>query len=149
MAFAFLGVCHLFSLERNCPFRKVPSVLGNVSAAWQNAAVSRAGIWSGRGDARFCFAFEQIRQERVSYYAQKQTNYRPNENATYRARLDDADTSAANDANCRKGSEDAATQAGNNKDRSGPSRESENNAAELLAKTAGRSEGLVLPTDEK
>jgi hypothetical protein len=90
--------------------------------------------------------FEQIRRERVSYYAQKQINYRPNENATYRARLDNADTSAANDANCRKGSEDAATEAGNNKDRSGPCRESENNAAELLAETAGHSEG---PTAEK
>jgi hypothetical protein len=111
--------------------------------------VSRAGIWSGRVDALFCFTFEQIKHAGVIYNAEKQTHYRPHENATRRARLDDADTSAANDANCRKGSEDAATEAGNNKDRSGPSRESENNAAELLAKTAGSSEGLVLPTDEK
>jgi hypothetical protein len=58
---------------------------------------------------------------------------------------DDADTSAAYDANCRKGSEDAATEAGNSKDRSGPCRESENNAAELLAETAGHSEALTLP----
>ena len=132
-------------LGKKLPFSESSFRSRNVSAARQNAAVSRAGIWSGRVDARFCFAFEQIRQERVSYHAQKQTNNRPNENATRRARLDDADTSAANDANCRKGSEDAATKAGNNKDRSGPSRESENNAAELLAKTEGSSEGLVLP----
>jgi len=60
--------------------------------------------------------------------AQRQTNiYRSNDNATPRARLD-ADTRAAYDANCGKGSEDAATETTADKDRSSPRRQSENNA---------------------
>jgi hypothetical protein len=77
---------------------------------------------------------------------QKQTNaHRPNENATHRAWLDDAYTSATYDANCGKGSEDAAyaaTETTANKDGSSPRRESENNAAELPAEAAGCPEGL-------
>jgi hypothetical protein len=49
--------------------------------------------------------------------AQKQTNvHRPNENATHRAWLDNADTSAAYDASCGKGNEDAATETTAHKD---------------------------------
>jgi hypothetical protein len=83
---------------------------------------------------------ERIRQQRVIYDAQKQTTYRPHENATYRARLDNADTSIANDASGRQGNEAVATEATTNKDRSSPRRKSENNAAELLAETAGSPE---------
>jgi hypothetical protein len=71
--------------------------------------------------------------------AQKQTTYRPDENPTGRARLDNADTSVANDAGCGKGNGAAATEA-TNEDRSGPRRKSENNAAELVAETAGSPE---------
>jgi hypothetical protein len=60
--------------------------------------------------------FFRIRQQRVIYDAQKQTTYRPHENATYRARLDNADTSVANDASGRKGNEAVATEATTNKD---------------------------------
>jgi hypothetical protein len=43
--------------------------------------------------------------------AKKQTNiYRPNENATPRARLNHADTRAAYDADCGKGNEAAPTE---------------------------------------
>jgi hypothetical protein len=88
---------------------------------------------------------ERIRQQRVIYYAQKQTTYRPHENATCRARLGNADTSVANDASGRKGNEPVATEATTNKDRSSPRRESENNAAELVAETAGSPEPATLP----
>jgi hypothetical protein len=71
--------------------------------------------------------------------AQKQATYRPDENATDRARLDNADTRVANDAGGRKGNEAAATEA-TNKERSGPRRESEIDAAELIAETAGSPE---------
>jgi hypothetical protein len=54
--------------------------------------------------------FERIRQERVIGYAPKQTDYRPNENAAYRARLDHDDT------NGRKGDEGATAKAKANKD---------------------------------
>jgi hypothetical protein len=83
---------------------------------------------------------ERIRQQRVIYDAQKQTTYRPHDNTTYRARLDNADTSIANDASGRQGNEAVATEATTNKDRSSPRRKSENNAAELLAETAGSPE---------
>jgi hypothetical protein len=73
--------------------------------------------------------------------AQKQTNiYRPNDNATPRARLD-ADTRAAQDANCGKASEDAATETAANKDRSSPRGQSENKPEELAAEAAGCSKG--------
>jgi hypothetical protein len=71
--------------------------------------------------------------------AQKQATYRPDENATDRARLDNADTRVANDAGGGKGNGALATEA-TNKDRSGPRREGENNAAELVAETAGSPE---------
>jgi hypothetical protein len=74
---------------------------------------------------------EQIRWERVIYHAQNQADYRPNENATRRARLDNDDT---NDGNGRKGEEGATTKAKTN-------REGENNAAQLLAETARSPEG--------
>ena len=73
--------------------------------------------------------------------AQKQTNIsRPNDNATRRARLD-ADTRAAYDANCGKGSEDAAPETTANKDGGGPRRQSGNNAKKLPAEAAGRPKG--------
>ena len=69
--------------------------------------------------------------------AQKQSSaHRPNENATYRARLDIADTSAAFDACGRRAKEDAATEKTTNKGRSNPRRKSENNAAKLPADAA-------------
>jgi len=71
--------------------------------------------------------------------AQKQATYGPDENATGRARLDNADTRAANDAGSGKGNGAVATEA-TNKDRSSPRRESENHAAELVAETAGSPE---------
>jgi hypothetical protein len=67
---------------------------------------------------------------------------RSNEDATYRERLDVADTSAAYDANGRRAKKDYATETTADKDRSSPRRESENNAAKLHAKTARSSEGL-------
>jgi len=45
---------------------------------------------------------------------------RPNENATYRERLDNADTSGAYDANGQRAKEDAATEETTNKDGSSP-----------------------------
>jgi hypothetical protein len=73
--------------------------------------------------------------------AQKQINiYRSNDNAAPRARLD-ADTRAAYDANCGKGSEDAAPETTANKDGSSPRRQSENNAEELAAEAAGCPKG--------
>src|SRR5258708_39265938 len=71
--------------------------------------------------------------------AQKQATYGPDENATGRARLDNADTRAANDAGSGKGNGAVATEA-TNKDRSSPRRESENHAAEQVAETAGSTE---------
>jgi hypothetical protein len=88
--------------------------------------------------AGFCLPIEQIRWERVIYHAQNQADYRPNENATRRARLDNDDT---NDGNGRKGEEGATTKARTNKDGSNPRREGENNAAQLLAETARSPEG--------
>jgi hypothetical protein len=54
--------------------------------------------------------FERIRQQRVISHAPKQTDYRPNENAACRARLDNAD------ANDRKGDESATAKAKANED---------------------------------
>jgi hypothetical protein len=71
---------------------------------------------------------------------------RPNENATYRERLDNADTSVAYDADGRRAKEDAATEETINKDGSSPRRKSENNA-EFPAKTAGSPEGLITAHD--
>jgi hypothetical protein len=76
--------------------------------------------------------------------AQNQATYRPDENATGRARLDNADTSVANDAGGGKANGAAATEA-TNKDRSGPRRESENHAAEFVAETAGSPESANPP----
>jgi hypothetical protein len=89
----------------------------------------------------FCVALNKLGSKKLFFYAQKQTTYRPHENATYRGRLDDAETSAVDDANGRKGREDAIEAAGNNKDRSSPCCESENNAAELLRETERGFEG--------
>jgi hypothetical protein len=87
--------------------------------------------------------FERIGPKRVIYHAQKQTSHRPDENATYRARLDNADTSSAYDANDRKKDEDGATtKSKTNEDGSCQDREGENNAAQLFAETAGSFEGL-------
>jgi hypothetical protein len=73
--------------------------------------------------------------------AQKQTNiYRPDDNATPRARLD-ADTRAAYDADCGKGGEDAAPETTANKGGSSPRRQSENNAEEFPAEAARRPKG--------
>ena len=84
---------------------------------------------------------ERIRRERVIYDAWKQTsNYRPNENATYPARLDSADTAC--DANHRRDNPGAATEAAANKDGSSPRRESKNIATELIAEAAGRPKEL-------
>jgi hypothetical protein len=82
---------------------------------------------------------EQISWERVICHAQNQADYRPNENATRRARLDNDDT---NDANGWRGEEGAKTKAKTNKDGSNPRREGENNAAQLLADTAESPEGI-------
>jgi hypothetical protein len=81
--------------------------------------------------------------------AQKQTKiYRLNDNATPRTRLD-ADTRAAYDANCGKGSEDAETTA--DKGGSSPRRQSENNAEKLPAEAArcpkGQNTALVSGVD--
>ena len=70
---------------------------------------------------------------------QNQATYRPDENATDRARLDNADTSVANDAGGRKGYGAVATEA-TNRGRSGPRRESEIDTAEFIAETAGSPE---------
>jgi len=56
-------------------------------------------------------------------------------------RLDHADTRAAYDANCRKGSADAATETAAHKDGSSPRRQSENNPEELPAEAARRPKG--------
>jgi hypothetical protein len=85
---------------------------------------------------------ERVRQERVILHAQKQNDYRPNENATHRARLDNGYTSATNDANGRKDKEGAKTKATTNNDGSNPRREGENNAAQLLADAAESPEGI-------
>jgi hypothetical protein len=82
---------------------------------------------------------ERIGQERVISYAPKQTDYRPNENAAYRPRLDIDDT---NDANSRKGDEGATAKASADKGASNPRRESQNCAARLVAEAAGSLEGL-------
>ena len=42
---------------------------------------------------------ERMRQEGVTYHAQKQSDHGPNENATGRARIDNADARVAYDAN--------------------------------------------------
>jgi hypothetical protein len=57
---------------------------------------------------------ERIKLQRVISHAQKQTTYRSHENAAYRARLDNADTSLANDASGRKGNEAVAPEATTN-----------------------------------
>jgi hypothetical protein len=82
---------------------------------------------------------EQIRWERVIYHAQNQADYRPNENATRRARLGNDDTNVGNG---RKGEEGATTKATTNNDGSNPRREGENNAAQLLADAAESPEGI-------
>jgi hypothetical protein len=74
--------------------------------------------------------------------ARKQTKtYRPNEDAAPRARLDNDDTRAANDANCGEISKDAATETTADKGGSRSRRQSKNNAAELPAETTGRPKG--------
>jgi len=92
--------------------------------------------------AGICLPLNEIGETELRNYVQKQTNHRPNEDPTDRARLDNAYTSAANDANGRKFDEGATTKAKADKDASSPCRESENNAAQLLADTAGSSEGM-------
>jgi hypothetical protein len=87
------------------------------------------------------FAFERMRQERVNHHAPRQTD-RPNENAAPRARLDNALTSAANDAYGRKAEEGVTTKAKANKNRSVAGRKGENNAAQFVAETAGSPEGI-------
>ena len=83
----------------------------------------------------------------VIYYAQTHTDRWPNENATDRAYLDNCDSSFAHDANGRKGEDGATTKAKTNKGGRSPSREGENNAAQFLAETAGRPEGLAPGVD--
>jgi hypothetical protein len=90
--------------------------------------------------------FEQMKQGRVTLDAQKQTDHRPNEHAAYRARLDNADSSSAYDARSRKGRE-ADTKIDNPEDGSCPRRTGEDNAAQFLAETAGRPEGLASGID--
>jgi hypothetical protein len=80
---------------------------------------------------------ERIGPERVIYYAKKQTDYRPNENATRRAHLNNAHPSAAYDANSRKDEEGATNEGAIKQDGSCPRRQGENNAAELPEETAG------------
>jgi hypothetical protein len=82
--------------------------------------------------------FEQIWQERVIGHAHKQDDYRPNENATDRARLNNDGT---NDTNGGNGDQGATIKAGTDKDGSNPNREGENNATQFLAETAGGPEG--------
>jgi hypothetical protein len=84
---------------------------------------------------------EQTRQARVIYYAQKQAAHRTDENATYPAPFDNADTD--DDANRGKCNEDTATEATTTKDRSNPRREGEHNAAQFLAETARGPEGTI------
>jgi len=79
---------------------------------------------------------EQIGQERVICHAQEQTDYRPNETATY-PRFGNSD-----DVVGGKSKEGAAIKARTNKDGSNQRREGENNAAQLLAETAGSLEGI-------
>jgi hypothetical protein len=77
-----------------------------------------------------------------------QKSHRPDENTTCRARLDNADTSPAHDANDRKKDEDGATtKSKTNEDRSRQDREGKNNAAQLLAETAESFEGLASRID--
>jgi hypothetical protein len=66
---------------------------------------------------------------------------KPLMDATRRARLDSADTSAAFDASGRRTKEDAATEKTANKGGSNPRRKSEDNAAQFPPKAAGSSEG--------
>jgi hypothetical protein len=80
--------------------------------------------------------FEQTKQERVIYHAQKQAKYRPNETATY-PRFGNSDDIVGG-----KSKEGAATKARTNKDGSSQRREGENNAAQLLAETAESPEGI-------
>jgi hypothetical protein len=80
--------------------------------------------------------FEQTKQERVIYHAQKQANYRPNEHATYPVRGNSDDIVG------RETNEGATTNAKINRDGSNQRREGENNAAQLLAETAGSPEGI-------
>src|ERR1700674_1390828 len=81
-------------------------------------------------------------QERVNHHAPRQTDDRPNENAATPMRLDNALTSAANDAYGRKAEEGATTKAKTNKNRSIAGRKGENNAAQFVAETAGSPEGI-------
>jgi hypothetical protein len=90
-----------------------------------------------RKPAGFFLSFEQIRQQRVTYHAPKQTD-RPYENATYRARLDRADT----DDDANESNEGSTTKQQINKVGSSPHREGENDAAQLLAETAGSPERI-------
>lgn len=88
-------------------------------------------------------AFERMRQQRVNHHAPRQTDDRPNENATPPARLDNDLTRAANKANGRKGEEGVTTKTKANKNRSIAGREGENNAARFVAETARSSEGII------
>jgi hypothetical protein len=90
----------------------------------------------GLGEDGFCLPFEQTRQKRVSYHAQEQTDYRPNETATY-PRFGNSD-----DVVGGKSKEGAAIKAKTNKDGSNQRREGENNAAHLLAEGAAGPEGI-------
>jgi hypothetical protein len=89
----------------------------------------------------------ELSQSELIYHAQKQTSYRPDENATYWSRLDNGDTSPAYDANDRKKDEDGVTRSKTNEDGSRQGREGENIAAQLFAETAGSFEGLVSGID--
>jgi hypothetical protein len=73
----------------------------------------------------------------LAEFEEEQTNpYRPDENATPRARLDSAHTRDSYDANGGKGSKDVTTETTANEGGSS-ARQSENNAAKLPAEAAG------------
>ena len=74
----------------------------------------------------------------LAEFEEEQTNpYRPDENATPRARLDSAHTRDSYDANGGKGSKDVTTETTANEGGSSARRQSENNAAKLPAEAAG------------
>ena len=82
-------------------------------------------------------ALERIGQQRVIYHVQRQTDRWPDENATDRACVDNADAHVAYAASGRKGQDVDGAQTEIDKGGPSPRRKGENNAAELLAETAG------------
>jgi hypothetical protein len=118
--------------------------LGSVAKMVADTSVSKPHLKKGGSKGPPFHIGRDRSTSRVQDASKQASAYRTNENAAYREPLDDADTSAASDADGRRAKEGAATEGTANKDGSSPRRESENNAQELPAEAAGCPEGLKL-----